>query len=439
MKKILAFLVCAVLLCSVVALNAGAETKNLCETFEKEINTLHLCINNHLNVTTSQSFEAESIMTYLDVKIGNEKYKEMGDKGFCLVDADVVEARAKAHFLNVDIEALRKTTNPFTDDLTGDGFEMHRYSETAKKYVIMQSGFGAPSRYVIIGYKVNGNMYDVYSAYISFEEDNTIPGGAVLDKDYVVYDGKNYLVQYAVKTTVAYKNDTIQFCAWEYNIANIPDTKTLITPKTDLNATSSSTSSAATSSAAASSNVTSTTSKEESKVAVYAETEGLTLSGEKNLFASGTSVKAEKVTEGEIFTRVKNALPDDTGRYTVFEITAKKGETAVQPKGKITAEFKVPNSYDIDRVVLLYVSEDGKIETVKSTTDYVNGTIKAELEHFSTYVLAEGGHTLDTDGTAAKGSRTIAWIIVGVAAFVLIAAGVAFYFLYLNYNKASKK
>ena len=138
MKKITALLVCVLILCSFMAFGANAETKNLCETFEAHINTLHLCINNQLDVSMSQTFEAEGIMTYLDVMIGNEKYKEMGDKGFVLVDADVVEARAKKHFLNVNVEELRKTTNPFEDSLTGEGFAAHRYSESSKKYVIQQ-------------------------------------------------------------------------------------------------------------------------------------------------------------------------------------------------------------------------------------------------------------------------------------------------------------
>ncbi len=443
MKKITALLVCVLILCSVMVFGASAETKNLCETFEAEINTLHLCINNQLDVGISQPFEAEGIMTYLDVKIGNEKYKEMGDLGFCLVDADVVEARAKAHFLNVDIDALRKTVNPFEDSLTGEGFAAHRYSETAKKYVIQQQGFGAPSRYIVVGYKANGERYDVYSAYIMFDDENNLPANAVLYKDYVEYDGEKFKIQYAVKTTVAYKNDTIQFCAWDYDIT-LPDVKTLITPKTDLSATSSAISSAASSAtSSATSSVTSskpTTSSADNVKdnTIYAQAEDLTLSGKANLFPKNTVVKAEKVTDGEIFDRVKNALPDDTGRYTVYEVTAKNNDKTIQPKGKVSATFKVPNSFDIDRVVVLYISPKGEIEKVESKTDYVNSMVTVELKHFSTYVLAEAGETLDTDGSAAKGSAAIVWIIVGLVALALVLGGGVFVLLYFNYKKAAK-
>jgi len=172
--------------------------------------------------------------------------------------------------------------------------------------------------------------------------------------------------------------------------------------------------------------------------AIYAQAEDLTLSGKANLFPKNTVVKAEKVTSGEIFDRVKNALPDDTGRYAVYEITAKNNDKTIQPKGKINATIKVPSSFDIDRVVVLYVSPKGEIEKIESKTDYVNSMITVELKHFSTYVLAEAGDTLDTDGSAAKGSAAIVWVIVALVALALVAGGVVFYILYINYRKAAK-
>ena len=439
MKKFTALLICALILCSFMVFSANAETKNLCQTFENEINTLHLCINNQLDVNTSQSFETDSIMTYLDVKIGSDKYNEMGDNGFCLVDADLVESKAKEYFLNVDINALRKTVNPFEDLLADEGFGAYRYSKTAKKYVIQYIGFGAPSRYVVIGYKQKGDVYDVYSAYINPEGDNTIPEGAKLNKDYVEYLGKGYLVNYIVKTTVAYKNNVVKFCAWDYD-ASLPDMATYITPKTDLSATSSATSSKVSSatSSATSSKTSSTSSEKVNDTTIYAKAEDLSVTGKANLFPRNTVFKAEKITEGEIFTRVKNVLPDDTGRYSVYEITAKIGDETIQPKGKINATFTVPKSFDLDRIVVLYVSPEGNIETVTSKTDYVNGMVTAELKHFSTYVLAEGAPKVQTDGEKGGGAAVIIWIIIGAVTLALASGGVAFWLLYMNYRKASK-
>lgn len=171
---------------------------------------------------------------------------------------------------------------------------------------------------------------------------------------------------------------------------------------------------------------------------IYAQAEDLTLSGKANLFPKNTVVKAEKITSGDIFERVKTALPDDTGRYTVYEVTAKNNDKTVQPKGKVSATFKVPSSFDIDRVVVLYISPEGEIEKVDSKIDHVNSMVTVELNHFSTYVLAEGGETLDTDGSAAKGSTAIVWIIVGLVALALVLGGGVFVFLYFNYRKAAK-
>ena len=117
------------------------------------------------------------------------------------------------------------------------------------------------------------------------------------------------------------------------------------------------------------------------------------------VFEEGTKVSAETVTTGKIYERAKTAVAPISQKFTVYEFNAVKNEAKVQPNGKLTVTFRIPDGYS-NTVKVLYVADDGAIEDLAATVNPSERTVVAELSHFSTYVLV--------DMTDAPASRTSA-------------------------------
>lgn len=120
----------------------------------------------------------------------------------------------------------------------------------------------------------------------------------------------------------------------------------------------------------------------------YKTDKGIKISDNK-AFAAGTVVTAKQLTNGAIFEKAAAAMQGVSSKYQVFEFDATLGGATVQPNGKITVTFDLPEGYNADKLGMFYV-KDGKIaEQIKINVDKANKTVTAELEHFSAYVLAE--------------------------------------------------
>ncbi|MBR6902357.1 MAG: hypothetical protein IKN39_00525, partial [Clostridia bacterium] len=106
-------------------------------------------------------------------------------------------------------------------------------------------------------------------------------------------------------------------------------------------------------------------------------------------FKDGTVLTAKRITQGLLYNEASKAMSGISSKYQVFEFAATLSGATVQPNGKITVTFDLPDGYVADKLGMFYV-KDGKIaEKIKINVDKTNKTITAELEHFSTYVLAE--------------------------------------------------
>ena len=75
-------------------------------------------------------------------------------------------------------------------------------------------------------------------------------------------------------------------------------------------------------------------------------------------------------------------------KFVAFEFTAVKDEAAVQPNGKLTVTFSIPAGYSND-VVVYYMDEQGVLTKLDGVVNVDERTITVELEHFSTYILAD--------------------------------------------------
>ncbi len=175
-----------------------------------------------------------------------------------------------------------------------------------------------------------------------------------------------------------------------------------------------------------------------------AQTEGLVLKTAEDVFPEDAVVTVEKVVESApVYQTVQTALKPIAKKFVAYEISAKKNNVAVQPDGTVTAEFDIPADFDPAKVVVLYVADDGTVETLTSTVDAASGKVKAVLTHFSTYVIAEKvADTPDTENDAQvptigaddeKGGTP--WVLIIVIAVVVLLAGGAAAWYFLVYKK----
>ena len=126
----------------------------------------------------------------------------------------------------------------------------------------------------------------------------------------------------------------------------------------------------------------------------------ITVGNADKVFEANTVITVESVTQGKIYDTVKEALKnlvDDMKNTAILDITATLNGKPVQPSGKVQMTFAIPENLSVDNLKLFYVSDDGKTtEEIAITVDKDARTVTANLEHFSTYVLANVA--VDEDG-----------------------------------------
>lgn len=131
----------------------------------------------------------------------------------------------------------------------------------------------------------------------------------------------------------------------------------------------------------------------------------LVLNNAGTVFAPGTVITVEAITQGSAYDTAKKAL-SSTGAMmdsaAVLEFTATRDGKSVQPDGSLSVTFSIPSNLSPTNLKLFYVSEDGQYQEIPITVDVDARTATAELSHFSTYVLANiapatgGGQGSDT-------------------------------------------
>ena len=109
---------------------------------------------------------------------------------------------------------------------------------------------------------------------------------------------------------------------------------------------------------------------------------------------------------------------------------------AVQPNGTVTAVFSIPEGYEITKLAVIHISDDGKTEELHSIVDKKTHTITAEISHFSTFVVAE---MMNETNVTVKEDNT-GLIVLVIVLIVLLLAGVGFLvWFFVFYRKKTKK
>ena len=119
------------------------------------------------------------------------------------------------------------------------------------------------------------------------------------------------------------------------------------------------------------------------------KTEEVEVKAAENVFPENTVVEIKPVTSGESYAAADTALKETAEKFTVYDITAKSENVTVQPNGTVKATFDVPTEYDLDKVGVVYISDDGKVEALSCTVDKETKTVTAQLSHFSLYAVIE--------------------------------------------------
>lgn len=155
----------------------------------------------------------------------------------------------------------------------------------------------------------------------------------------------------------------------------------------------------------------------------------LVLNNAGKVFASGTTVTVENITQGAIYDSVTKALAqvvDKMDHTAIFEFTATRDGKAVQPDGALSVTFGIPQNLTADHLKLFYVSEDGKYQEVEITVDPDARTVTANLTHFSTYVLANvvessGSEPVPPTGDHAPLMAYLGILTLSAAALLILA------------------
>ena len=250
------------------------------------------------------------------------------------------------------------------------------------------------------------------------------------------------MVEHWLKTAIE-KGSEVKFHSWQrINASEVPATgltrneKTLEKPVLNKTTETSSVTSSETSSETSSqtsSEVTSNAPVTNITQIIYVNVENVTVESVTNVFPEGTVVNVVVVTDEAQLEVVKTALKELTQKFVAYDITATSDNVAVQPDGTVKATFAIPEGYDYDKVGVIYVSDDGKTETIPSVVDKQTGKVVAQLSHFSTYAVVELNEAPVDIATEKAGMPAFVWVIIFVAIIIVLGGGAAaWYFLYFK-------
>lgn len=134
--------------------------------------------------------------------------------------------------------------------------------------------------------------------------------------------------------------------------------------------------------------------------AVNYTVQGVNVKADEGTFTKNAVITVSRLTQGNAFDKANLIFGEIAANYCVFDISAKVGEISVQPSKAVAVTFDIPESYNIDKTAVYYISADGKSEKLNATIDAEKRTVTVTLDHFSTYALIDESVAENTaDGT----------------------------------------
>ena len=144
------------------------------------------------------------------------------------------------------------------------------------------------------------------------------------------------------------------------------------------------------------------------------------LKAPENVIPANTKISVSKVVAGKEYAAAKKVTEDKVDKMAVFNINLlDSNNVKVQPNGKLEITADIPTGYDVARIAVYRLSEDGTSYT-KLDSKVVDGKVVFETDHFSTYMIVEEKTTSDSaDGTTKTGDVPVMAIILLVSFMAL--------------------
>lgn len=171
--------------------------------------------------------------------------------------------------------------------------------------------------------------------------------------------------------------------------------------------------------------VTVTASEGTTPVIIDGKETGIRLEASEGVVPSDTVLQTEKVTDGENFTIVGNALTDTADKWVAYDIRWLSDNAEIQPNGKVKIVIPRPTELNADKLALFHVAEGGKLTQIPFTLDEATDTVVFETDHFSLYVVAEktetdSGSSNPPTGYNGQGILLLAVLLMAGAAVLLL-------------------
>ena len=406
MKKIFSIILVIMLFCGI--LNVSAAT-NYCELFDKTLGCLSF-VDDYGN--ENKAWSANSICYVTVQNIGfwdyfNESKSDMehGMWECYSIPKAKLEATAKKLFdVKVDLTTVNYTG---IIDIT--------YDANTQTYDIKTKNAGGGVFYKVFGYRQVDNIYNVYLQK---------SGDGELSEEYAL-------------STCTINNGIVKIISFA-EISALPNASGLITPDKDdpaLKPVATPSSSEPTSSEPVSSEPTSSepVSSDIAEVDVWVEQAELYVSSEKGVFPKGTVLTATPISTAEKISFLNDALEKVAKTYKAYDITATYNNLKVQPDGKVYAKFNISSNFDINKVMVIYIAEDGSFEECNYTINKEEKYVTVELNHFSTYAVIEA-----TDEYLNNNDSSSLWPVILIGLAIVLASGGFAAWYYLYYKKQIK-
>ena len=170
------------------------------------------------------------------------------------------------------------------------------------------------------------------------------------------------------------------------------------------------------------------------------ETTGVQFEASEGAFAAGTELKVEEITgDNPTFASAENVLKDACGEFRLYTVAATANNAAVQPTGAVTVTLPVPDGFGKD-VAVFCIASDGTYTKAESALSADGKTVSVSVTALGSFAVGKQGTqtengdnntdvngNVDTpdDGTAPQKSGTVIYIILAVAALLVIGGVVA--------------
>lgn len=128
-------------------------------------------------------------------------------------------------------------------------------------------------------------------------------------------------------------------------------------------------------------------------IVLKAPEQGVTVSAPDGVIDADMILHVLEIEEAKnISDAIMNTLTKIDGKYTAFDINLLLNGKVVQPNGIITISMNIPEGYDVSKLALYHISDDGKMKAVKFKLQ--GNKIVFKTDHLSVYAIVQLNHSI---------------------------------------------